>query len=342
MITIVIITINKYKGRYYLKKLSLLSFVLALQVALVACGSESESTASSTEADNNTASEESETVDSANIEIEGLAHHYHTGDQIELTAVLSEDVDYDHWHWYTKEDEQAEWEAASGQEGDTFSEEATTDGLHIKATLYDNDHEVFAESEPVVIEIDDHHGHDEESKQIYQGYFEDDQVKDRELSDWEGDWQSVYPYLESGELDEVFEHKADHGDMTAEEYKDYYSVGYETDVERIVINDGNVTFYQNGEEASGDYKYDGYEILTYEKGNRGVRFIYKLADAEASEDLPQYIQFSDHIIFPTESHHFHLYWGDDRDELLNEVTHWPTYYPSELDGDGIVRDLLAH
>lgn len=130
--------------------------------------------------------------------------------------------------------------------------------------------------------------------------------------------------------------------MTAEEYKDYYSVGYETDVERIVINDGNVTFYQNGEEASGDYKYDGYEILTYEKGNRGVRFIYKLADAEASEDLPQYIQFSDHIIFPTESHHFHLYWGDDRDELLNEVTHWPTYYPSELDGDGIVRDLLAH
>jgi zinc transport system substrate-binding protein len=58
--------------------------------------------------------------------------------------------------------------------------------------------------------------------------------------------------------------------------------------------------------------------------------------------MPQYIQFSDHNIFPVDSHHFHLYWGDDREELLEEVTHWPTYYPSELDEDGIVRDMLAH
>lgn len=335
------ITINMYKGRYYLKKLSLLSFVLALQVALVACGSEDEPTTASEE-DTTPASEESQAPESADITIEGLADHYHTGDQVELTASLSEDVDYDHWHWYTKEDEQSEWEAVSGQEGETYSAEATTDGLHIKATLYDNDHEVFAESDPAVIEIDDHHGHDDESKQIYQGYFEDDQVEDRELSDWEGDWQSVYPYLEDGDLDEVFEHKAEHGDMTAEEYKDYYAVGYETDVERIVIDNGNVTFYTNGEEASGDYEYDGYEILTYEKGNRGVRFIYKLADDAESDDLPQYIQFSDHIIFPSESHHYHLYWGDDREELLEEVTNWPTYYPSEYSGDDIVRDLLAH
>ncbi|ENH96888.1 zinc-binding lipoprotein AdcA [Gracilibacillus halophilus YIM-C55.5] len=35
-------------------------------------------------------------------------------------------------------------------------------------------------------------------------YFEDSQVKDRSLSDWEGDWQSVYPLLQDGTLDEVF------------------------------------------------------------------------------------------------------------------------------------------
>ena len=45
------------------------------------------------------------------------------------------------------------------------------------------------------------HGHDhghqmtEAEKQIYKGYFENAQVKTRTLSDWEGDWQSVYPYL---------------------------------------------------------------------------------------------------------------------------------------------------
>ncbi len=231
-------------------------------------------------------------------------------------------------------------EAASGQQGETFTGEATTDGLEIKATLYDGDHEVYAESEPVTIVIDDHHGHDEESRNINAGIFEDEQVENRELSDWEGDWQSVYPYLLDGVLDEVFEHKAEEGDMTAEEYKEYYTTGYETDVERIIIDNGNVTFFQDGQELQGNYENDGYEILNYEAGNRGVRFVYKLVDGDA--DMPQYIQFSDHLISPTDSHHYHLYWGDNREELLEEVTHWPTYYPSNLDADGIVRDQLAH
>ncbi|MFB9869263.1 metal-binding protein ZinT [Vreelandella sulfidaeris] len=184
---------------------------------------------------------------------------------------------------------------------------------------------------------DHDHSHDSD---IYSGHFNDDQVADRPLSDWEGDWQSVYPYLEDGTLDEVFAHKAEHGDKTAEEYKQYYTTGYETDVERIVIEDNNVTFYENGEDNTGEYQYDGYEILTYEAGNRGVRFIFELEGD--SDELPQYIQFSDHDIYPTDAHHFHLYWGDDREALLEEVTHWPTYYPSDLNGDEIVEEMLAH
>lgn len=35
------------------------------------------------------------------------------------------------------------------------------------------------------------HSHDHNDDQIYKGYFEDGQVKDRALSDWAGDWQSV-------------------------------------------------------------------------------------------------------------------------------------------------------
>lgn len=325
------------RGRTHLKKLSLLISLLALSVTLVACQDTEEEAAT-----NNNASEteEAEVQESGEIEIEGLGDHYHTGDTIELTAVLSEDVDYHHWHWYIKESDQTEWEAASGQQGETFKGEATSDGLEIKATLYDGDHEVYAESEPVTIVIDDHHGDDEESRNINAGIFDDEQVEDRELSDWEGDWQSVYPYLLDGDLDEVFEHKAEEGDMTAEEYKEYYTTGYETDVERIIIDNGNVTFFQDGQELQGNYENDGYEILNYEAGNRGVRFVYKLVDGDA--DMPQYIQFSDHLISPTDSHHYHLYWGDDREELLEEVTQWPTYYPSDLDADDIVRDQLAH
>ncbi|MBS4176974.1 metal ABC transporter solute-binding protein, Zn/Mn family [Lederbergia citrea] len=185
------------------------------------------------------------------------------------------------------------------------------------------------------------HAQDEETEKIYAGYFEDSQVKDRSLSDWEGDWQSVYPYLQDGTLDEVFTHKAEHdGYMTDEEYKEYYNKGYQTDVDRILIKESTVTFFKNGEVYTGEYLYDGYEILTYDKGNRGVRYIFKLA--EETEGLPQYIQFSDHSIYPNEAGHYHLYWGDDRKALLDEVTHWPTYYPSEMDGHDIAHEMMAH
>ncbi len=125
---------------------------------------------------------------------------------------------------------------------------------------------------------DHSHAHDEETEKISEGYFKDSQVKDRSLSDWEGDWQSVYPYLQDGTLDEVFSYKSEHeGDKTAEEYKEYYKKGYKTDVDRILIKQDTVTFFKNGKEYSGKYTYDGYEILTYDAGNRGVRYIFKLA-----------------------------------------------------------------
>ncbi|MCY8426480.1 metal-binding protein ZinT [Bacillus vallismortis] len=188
---------------------------------------------------------------------------------------------------------------------------------------------------------DHSHVHDEETEKIYEGYFKNSQVKDRQLSDWEGDWQSVYPFLQDGTLDEVFSHKSEHeGDKTAEEYKEYYKKGYKTDVDRIVIQQDTVTFFKNGKESSGKYTYDGYEVLTYDAGNRGVRYIFKLA--EKTEGLPQYIQFSDHSIYPTKASHYHLYWGDDRKALLDEVKNWPTYYPSEMDGHDIAHEMMAH
>lgn len=203
------------------------------------------------------------------------------------------------------------------------------------------DEEAAALEENVHDEAHNHdHGHDED---IYNGYFEDQQVEDRALSDWAGDWQSVYPYLEDGSLDEVFEHKAVEGEMTAEEYKEYYDTGYRTDVERIEIKGKEVTFHQGGESHMGEYVSDGYEILEYEDGNRGVRFIFKLEDAAADGgSLPNYIQFSDHNIFPVESDHFHIYTGDDREALLEEMEHWPTYYPSSLSGDEIAEEMMAH
>lgn len=186
------------------------------------------------------------------------------------------------------------------------------------------------------------HAHDEAAEKISQGYFEDAQVAARPLSDWAGVWQSVYPYLQDGTLAPVMAQKAEKGDKAAADYTAYYTTGYQTDVARIDITpEGKFTFRKTDATAySGDYVSDGHEILTYAKGNRGLRFIFKKVSGDAA--APAYVQFSDHRIAPSVSDHFHLYWGDDRAALLAEVTHWPTYYPAGLSGAEIVREMMAH
>lgn len=165
-------------------------------------------------------------------------------------------------------------------------------------------------------------------------------VQDRELSDWADDWQSLYPLLQDGTLDPVMTHKAESGKKTAEEYRAYYEVGYKTDVERILIDDSTVTFSQDGQPLLGQYTYDGYEILTYESGNQGVRYVFKKMGGDAA--APQFIQFSDHETVPTKVDHYHLYWGNDRAALLKEVTNWPTYFPANLSGDEVAAKMMAH
>lgn len=184
------------------------------------------------------------------------------------------------------------------------------------------------------------HAHGHGDPKVYAGYFEDSQVKDRPLSDYAGDWQSVYPYLKEGKLEPVFEHKAEKGTAKVEDIRAEYEVGYKTDVDRITIEGDVVTFYEKGKPLAGHYAYDGKEILTYKKGNRGVRFIFKKTEGDST--APQFIQFSDHGIAPNKAGHYHLYWGNDRAALLNEVTNWPTYYPSSMDADEIVSEMKAH
>ena len=184
------------------------------------------------------------------------------------------------------------------------------------------------------------HNHSHGDPEIYKGYFKDEQVRDRALSDWAGDWQSVYALLQDGTLDPVMAHKAESGSKTADEYRAYYETGYRTDVERIEIGADSVKFFKDGKPTEGHYASDGYEILTYEAGNRGVRFIFKKTGGDAA--APHYIQFSDHKIAPEAADHYHLYWGDNRAALLKEVTNWPTYYPSSLSKEQIVREMIAH
>ncbi|MTB63869.1 ZinT/AdcA family metal-binding protein [Streptococcus sp. zg-86] len=183
---------------------------------------------------------------------------------------------------------------------------------------------------------------EEATKTVYAGYFEDNAVKDRTLSDYVGEWQSVYPYLVDGTFNQVFDYKAKlSGQMTAEEYKTYYDKGYKTDVEQINITDDTMEFVVKGQSEKYTYKYVGYKILNYKKGNRGVRFLFEATEANAGRF--KYVQFSDHNIAPVKTGHFHIYFGgESQEKLLEELDNWPTYYPDEMTGLEIGQEMLAH
>ncbi|MBI6528580.1 metal-binding protein ZinT [Proteus vulgaris] len=192
------------------------------------------------------------------------------------------------------------------------------------------------------------HGHHHEKVQTQaqrdaaNGIFEDKDVLDRQLSDWEGVWQSVEPYLRSGELDEVLQKKAEtKKDKTIEEYRAYYTQGYKTDIDMIGIENNIIEFHQGEKVERCEYHYDGYRILHYGSGKKGVRYLFRCDDAKSQ--APKFIQFSDHIIAPEKAEHFHLYMGNtSQDELLKELSNWPTYYPYSMKADDIVHEMLYH
>lgn len=283
--------------------------------------------------DNQDTAEEASDV-AQTVDVDGLQDHYHTGDKVKLMAK----GDGAAWQWVDGNDQVI---------GDSeMLEIDAKDGLQVQAQALDDNDQIIGESDLMEIHIDDHHGTDgdEVASRIYSGFFYNDEIEARELSDWEGQWQSVHTYLADGDLDEVMEHKAEAADdpeKTAEYYKEYYTKGYETDIQYIDIHGSEVTFTdEKGEQQSADYEHDGHEVLEYERGNRGVRFVFKRVGD--NDKMPKYIQFSDHAIAPQEALHYHLYWGDDRQELLDEVEHWPTYYPIDYTIEQIKADMMAH
>ncbi|MFL0504162.1 metal ABC transporter solute-binding protein, Zn/Mn family [Ureibacillus sp. 179-F W5.1 NHS] len=90
------------------------------------------------------------------ITIQGVAAHYHTGDAIELTAELEEEVEFDHWHWYTRKSADEEWVTVPEVGGPEFKYEATEESFEVQAVLFDNEHNIYAQSEPVKVMIDNH------------------------------------------------------------------------------------------------------------------------------------------------------------------------------------------
>ena len=188
-------------------------------------------------------------------------------------------------------------------------------------------------------ETEHDHDHDH-SKEV--STFEDDEVQDRSLSDWAGDWQSAYPFALDGTLDDAFAAMAEEGEMTAEEYKTYYQNGYKTDITSIDIEGDHIEFtYEDGKKVGSDYKYVGYYIQNWSTGTKAAMYRFEAEDKDSG--APVYIEFNDHMIEPAAAEHFHIRMSNESfDAIVDPENSWPTFFPADMTGEEICEHMEGH
>ena len=212
--------------------------------------------------------------------------------------------------------------------GDRVKAEETVEGM--QETEHDHDHGD---------EDGDHEEHDH-SKEV--STFEDDEVQDRTLSDWAGDWQSAYPYALDGTLDDAFAEMAESGDKTAEEYKEYYQTGYRTDIADVKIEGDHIEYtYTDGKKVGSDYRYVGHYIQHWSTGTKAA--MYRFEAVDKTSGAPVYIEFNDHMIEPAAAEHFHLRMSNESfDAIVDPEDSWPTFFPADMSGEEICEHLAGH
>jgi len=191
-------------------------------------------------------------------------------------------------------------------------------------------------------------GHDGYDETLYPGEevstFDDTEVKDRTLSNWNGEWKSAYKYLLDGQLDEAFEAKAkSKGDKTASEYKDYYKKGYETDLDSVTIKNNEIIYtFNDGKSVTAKYQYQGYYIQHWSSGTKAA--MYRFENVDKKSTAPLLIEINDHMIKRSKPVHFHLRMSNTNWDDVDAENHWPTFFPKSSSIDDIVAEIsgVAH
>lgn len=191
--------------------------------------------------------------------------------------------------------------------------------------------------EEVVEGMEAEHDHDHEHEEELTA----DDIKDRELSDFAGEWVSLQPMMAAGELDTFCEHKAeDDESASAEDYRAKYTEGWMCDAVKMTVTDSTITFvYADGTSVSAEYVPAGYSIKYAEDGDiSSVRYQFETT----SNDAPHYVQFNDHGHEPGAAEHFHVYFGNEGFEAMMLSATNPYFAPASLDLDGILDMLIGH
>ena len=187
-------------------------------------------------------------------------------------------------------------------------------------------------------EGEEEHEHEHEHEEI-----ELEDIQDRPLSDFAGEWKSLQPLLLAGELDAFCEHKAEEDDdenTTKETCFEKYAANWACGAVTMKITDDAISFTdENGKTVTGTYTYAGYTPVLAEDGDvKSVRYQFTTDSADA----PKFVQFNDHGYQAGGAVHYHVYFGNDGFEALMSASSNPYFVAADLTVAGILQQLMGH
>lgn len=181
--------------------------------------------------------------------------------------------------------------------------------------------------------VDNHHHHG------------DGTVEARPLTEWTGEWQSMYPYVADNSLSAFIKHKAAELGKTVEETKTQYLALYNGSYNSLKFEGNVVSFKSSAGTVSSTYSYQEYRTATTANGIVAW-YIYK--NSAASSEAPKYISVNDHFTaigaadeeaFP----HFHMRYGDSIEAVTNPPAPWaPTFFKSGTTAEQMADVMIAH
>lgn len=161
------------------------------------------------------------------------------------------------------------------------------------------------------------------------------------LSDWDGDWNSVYAYKDDPEVLESFEKEAKEAGKDTKEFLDEKLENRKFDFGGMVVDNDKITFYQgkvDGDKVAAEANYKFVEAAPMQHG--GATMYWYVFETD-SKDLPKYMVIMD--VHGEESMaHFHMRLGDDKEKLIDGEDHWyPTFVRASTPSSAMV-DFLNH
>ena len=179
------------------------------------------------------------------------------------------------------------------------------------------------------------HGHDHNEE------ITEKDIKPRKLSEFNGEWKSLYPVLLTGALDEYVEAQAEKKSISVKDSRKEIEAKWNCGVKEVTIKGDKITFvYDNGKKETESYSYSGFVPVKNDEGKiSGVRYKFTAKGSKA----PKYVMLNDHGHEPADSvEHFHIYFGNKSfDDLMASKIN-PFFVGKKLTAKQCLESVMGH